>query len=252
VAELGGDTRHQSLEVEHPEDHRRRSPPSFVPQVRHDTFALCVRSRPPPVSVVPFLSHGKPRVARPPFFLVSSPPSATVVVGDGSSSDAGKSSRVVIFGGNDGSRCFDSVHVLEAASSSSCGGEGRRWVWSNPKCGGAAPSPRTGHAAALLNDGATIMVYGGWDPNSADVEGGGDDLIFGDSHLLDTRTWTWRVGPRPRYERSTAADPANGGAERAGHSAVLAPGGRNGVQVLAFGGRVQGGEFVGDFQSLTA
>ena len=194
---------------------------------------------------MPFPSDKK--LASPAFFRVASPPSATVIGGDRSSSDAGSSSRVVIFGGNDGSRCFDSVHVLDAASS---GGEGKRWVWSNPKCGGVAPLPRTGHVATLLNDGSTIMVHGGWDPNT-EVESG-DDLIFGDSYLLDTKTWTWKVGPRPRYEKSTAADPGNGGAERVGHSAVLAPGGKTGVQVLAFGGRVQGGEFVGDFQSLVA
>lgn len=167
--------------------------------------------------------------------------SATVIGSNGPSSDVG--SRVVIFGGNDGDQCFNSVHVLEAT------GEGKKWVWTNPKCNGDAPSPRTGHEATLLNDGSTIMVYGGWDPNT-EVENG-HDLIFGDSYLLDTKTWTWTLGPKPRYEKS-GANSSNGGADRVGHSAVLAPGGKHGVQVLAFGGRVQGGEFVGDFQSLVA
>ena len=36
--------------------------------------------------------------------------------------------------------------------------------------------PRTSHAAALLNNGTTLMVYGGWDPNT-EVEGE-VDLIF--------------------------------------------------------------------------
>lgn len=157
--------------------------------------------------------------------------SATVI-----SSGLGK--RVVIFGGNDGSHCFNSVHVLEVSD--------KKWIWSNPKCKGDAPSPRTGHIATLLNDGMTIMVYGGWDPNTEDKDG--NDLIFGDSFLLDTKTWTWRTGPKARYEKSKSA--SNSGANRVGHSAVLAPGGQNGVQVLVFGGRVHENAFASDFQSL--
>lgn len=151
-------------------------------------------------------------------------------------------SRVVVFGGNDGSKCFNGVHVLEAT-------EEGKWVWSNPKCKGEAPSPRTGHNATLMNDGSTIIIYGGWDPNVEDEKG--DDLIFGDSFLLDTKTWTWRQGPNPRFEKVGNNAAANGGAQRVGHSSVLAPGGENGVQVLAFGGRVPENEFAADFQSLT-
>lgn len=155
------------------------------------------------------------------------------------SSDVGN--RVLIFGGNDGDKSFNGVHVLEQSS------EGKKWIWSNPKCVGNEPEPRTGHTATLLNDGYTIMIYGGWDPNTEDENG--DDLIFGDSYLLDTKSWTWSKGPKPRYEKSKN-NTANGGANRVGHSSVLAPGGKNGVQVLAFAGRVPENKFAGDFQSL--
>ena len=146
---------------------------------------------------------------------------------------------MVIFGGNNGDKCFDGVHVLEMT--------GKKWVWSHPTTKGDIPRARTGHAATLLNDGSTILVYGGWDPVTEDGNNG-DDLIFGDAFLLDTKTWTWRKGPNPKYEKSTN-NAANGGAERVGHSAVLAPG-ADGVQVLAFGGRLPDNNFSADFQSL--
>lgn len=159
--------------------------------------------------------------------------SAIAISSNGSSQ---AENQVVIFGGNNGSKCFNGVHVLESM------GGGKKWVWSNPKTKGESPRPRTGHNAMLLSDGFTILVYGGWDPNEE------DDLIFGDSFLLNTKTWTWRKGPKPKYEKSMNKM-ANGGAARVGHSAVLAPG-SNGVQVLALGGRVSENKFVGDFQSL--
>lgn len=146
-------------------------------------------------------------------------------------------SRIVIFGGNNDTKCFNCVHVLEQVNG--------KMSWSHPKMKGKTPSPRTGHTATLLEDGYTIMVYGGWDPNMEDEKG--DDLIFGDSFLLDTKTWTWSKGPKPRYASFNGAA-SNGGLERVGHSAVLAPGG-DGVQVLAFGGRLPDG-FAADFQSL--
>lgn len=148
-------------------------------------------------------------------------------------------SRIVIFGGNNDTKCFNSVHVLDRTV------EGKM-SWSSPKVSGKAPSPRTGHTATLMDDGCTVMVYGGWDPNTEDEKG--DDLIFGDSFMLDTKSWTWSKGPKPRYASFNGASVSNGGLERVGHSAVLAPGGE-GVQVLAFGGRLRDG-FAADFQSL--
>ncbi|KAL7522495.1 hypothetical protein ACHAWX_007181 [Stephanocyclus meneghinianus] len=153
----------------------------------------------------------------------------------GSSDENSKEGRIVIFGGNNDTKCFNGVHVLEQANG--------KMSWSHPKVSGKAPAPRTGHTATLLEDGSTILIYGGWDPDQK-----GDDLIFGDSFLLDTKCWTWKKGPKPRYSSFNNAAAENGGLDRVGHSAVLAPG-AEGVQVLAFGGRLPDG-FSSDFQSL--
>lgn len=154
--------------------------------------------------------------------------------------------RLVIFGGNDDSKCFNSVHLLERV------GNGR-FAWSHPKCSGDLPKPRTGHTATLLSDGHTILIYGGWDPNTED-ENSDDDLVFGDSFLLDTKTWKWSKGPSPRFGatyQSSKNAAKNGGRSRVGHSAVLAPSISDGLQVLAFGGRLPDNEFAADFQSMS-
>jgi len=116
---------------------------------------------------------------------------------------------IIFIGGNNGKECFNSVHVLESKG-------GDSWAWSHPKVGGKAPSPRTGHVATLLDDNKTILIYGGWDPNTEDDKG--DDTIFGDSFLLDTTTWTWQKGPRPRFVGDSKKC-ENFGAHRVGHSA---------------------------------
>jgi hypothetical protein len=177
--------------------------------------------------------------------------------------------RIVVFGGNDSDASFNSVHVLqqvsddsdESAAAEDGGGGGKCWRWTNPSCQGALPSPRTGHAATLLDDRKTICVYGGWDPN-ADDDGSGTNAAPGgddDSHmfssdkgccyLLDTATWTWRKGGRVSHAAHLPPHirGADAGSRRAGHAA--APAGDN--RVLAFGGRVPGDRFAGDFQALS-
>ena len=142
---------------------------------------------------------------------------------------------VVIFGGNDAARSFDTLHVLETAT----------WTWRNIQAV-AGPSPRTGHAAVLLADGVTICVYGGWDPN-ADDDNGQDDLVFDDTYLLDTTKWVWSKGP-PAVHVPSLGDDADEGSKRVGHAAVWSP---DGSKILVFGGRVPGDRFAGDFRSIS-
>lgn len=144
---------------------------------------------------------------------------------------------IVVFGGNNETECFNTVHVLDATK--------ENWSWFHPNVSGTPPSPRTGHHATLLEDGKTIFIHGGWDPNDDQVDD--EDMMFGDSFLLDTSTWTWKVGPKPKF-LSGAGD--NGGLKRVGASSVLAPG-DDMSHVLIFGGRVPGDKFSNDFQSAT-
>jgi N-acetylneuraminic acid mutarotase len=172
--------------------------------------------------------------------------------------------RVVIFGGNDATQSFATVHVLETSPHSSTeeGGteasSNSKWQWTHPKVMGRAPAGRTGHSATLLADNKTICIYGGWDPNTEEdptesminIDGDDDEhMMFQDSYLLDIEKWVWRQGPPviaaasyDEHENDTDCGP-----KRVGHTAVLSKGG---TEVLVFGGRVPRDRFAGDFQKL--
>jgi hypothetical protein len=160
------------------------------------------------------------------------------------SANNSSSYKLVIFGGNNQSSCFNTIHVLEH--------EDGVWRWSNPKATGQAPFPRTGHSATLLEDGKTICIYGGWDPNVEAVDDSEQqENIFKASYLLNTENMSWRVGPKAVYtgsgnDQTTQADDC--GAKRAGHTAVLHP---ETGEILAFGGRVPGERLAGDFYTLS-
>jgi hypothetical protein len=167
--------------------------------------------------------------------------------------------RVVVFGGNDATQSFATVHVLETSPSSTDGGgteanhSNTKWQWTHPKVMGQAPANRTGHSATLLADKKTICIYGGWDPNSeddnAEMNDGEDDelVIFQDSYLLDIEKWVWRQGPPVVAAASSDENDKDSGPKRVGHTAVLSKGG---TEVLVFGGRVPHDRFAGDFQKL--
>jgi hypothetical protein len=164
--------------------------------------------------------------------------------GHGSSSSSSGSYKLVIFGGNNQSSCFNTLHVLEQ--------EDGVWRWSNPKATGQAPFPRTGHSATLLEDGKTICIYGGWDPNeeATMTDDQHQENIFKASYLLDTEHMSWRVGPKAVYggsgnDQTTQA--VDCGAKRCGHTAALHP---ESGEVLAFGGRVPGERLADDFYTL--
>lgn len=181
------------------------------------------------------------------------PPSArtyhsAVAIGD---------NRIVYFGGNDSTKCFNSVHVLEKSSSLSAkkkrrGGKKSNdsdkdehdsspttsWSWFHPCVVGDPPRARTGHTATLVDE-HKVLVVGGWDPQS---DAGGATVVFNDAFLLDTATWEWQRVP---VEAATSDAVATAGHEdadafswvfpgRVGHRAVL---NKRSGRVLLFGGQ---------------
>jgi hypothetical protein len=95
-----------------------------------------------------------------------------------------------------------------------------------------------------LEDGKTICVYGGWDPNDDD-----EDNIFKGSYLLDTKEWTWTEGPKAESIGSGSPNHFldDCGPKRCGHQAVL---NAEKGEVLVFGGRIPGEALAGDMQRL--
>lgn len=64
---------------------------------------------------------------------------------------------LVLFGGNNKTRCFNDVHLLNAKDLS----------WVEPVILGRGPKARTGHCAVASSDGRSVVVYGGWDDQGA-------------------------------------------------------------------------------------
>ena len=154
--------------------------------------------------------------------------------------------KIVMFGGNNKTSCFNNVPVLEMVTTPT----ETVWKWSHPSIMGQPPFPRTGHSATLMDDGKTICIYGGWDPNEETNESG-EENIFKSSFLLDTETWTWSKGPKAfPAGNGTDEEPAvpDCGAKRCGHTSTVHP---ETGEVILFGGRIPGEVLAGDFQRLS-
>jgi hypothetical protein len=148
-----------------------------------------------------------------------------------------------MFGGNNKSSCFNTVHVLETDE------QNNQWKWSHPTVTGIPPFPRTGHSATLMQDGKTICIYGGWDPNE-EGETTGEEKIFKSSFLLDTETWRWKPGLKAAAggNGTDSVSTEDCGPKRCGHTAAL---NQESGEIVLFGGRIPGEILAGDFQRLS-
>jgi len=94
--------------------------------------------------------------------------------------------KLVLFGGWDGSGCFNDLWVFDAAASS----------WIKPVVDGPAPAARHGHSMVLAPATGRLVVWGGWS-----VSGKGLPEYRSDGRELDTATMTWErlrvTGERP-------------------------------------------------------
>lgn len=134
---------------------------------------------------------------------------------------------MVVFGGNDGDRCYNDLFILELRAGAT-ESDALEWEWIRPVTVGTAPCPRTGHGAALLDDGVTLLVHGGWDPSGGEND---DDEVryFSDAFTLNTKTWEWRravlspdMGDTHKHVGSAHASPGASSAPCAltGHTLV--------------------------------
>jgi len=120
-------------------------------------------------------------------------------------------SRIVYFGGQDPTRQFGDVHLLEPDSP----------TWSQPSVSGSAPMARMKHSATLVS-GSQILVFGGFNKK---------ERVLSDFTMLDlaadcsSATWMPITADAPPGSKAISA--------RAQHSACASQDGRH---VFIFGG----------------
>ena len=79
--------------------------------------------------------------------------------------------QMFVFGGTNGSRKVNDLHVLDLVTKE----------WTRPDCKGMPPCPRESHTATLIGDDR-IMIFGG--------SGEGEANYLNDLHVLDLKTTT--------------------------------------------------------------
>ncbi|CAN4108917.1 unnamed protein product [Withania somnifera] len=94
--------------------------------------------------------------------------------------------RMVVFGGTNGSRKVNDIHVLDVRSQE----------WTQLECQGNPPSPRESHTATLVG-GDKLVIFGG--------SGEGEANYLNDLHVLDLKTMMWS-SPEVRGEMPVPRD----------------------------------------------
>ncbi|KAG4176904.1 hypothetical protein ERO13_A11G274100v2 [Gossypium hirsutum] len=100
--------------------------------------------------------------------------------------------KMMVFGGTNGSKKVNDLHVLDLVS--------KEWI--RAECQGVVPSPRESHTATLIGEDK-IVIFGG--------SGEGGASYLNDLHVLDLRTMRWTSPqvrghiPAPRDSHSAIA-----------------------------------------------
>ena len=100
--------------------------------------------------------------------------------------------KMMVFGGTNGSKKVNDLYVLDLAS--------KEWI--RAECNGVAPSPRESHTATLIGEDK-VVIFGG--------SGEGEANYLNDLHVLDLRTMRWTSPqvrghiPVPRDSHSAVA-----------------------------------------------
>lgn len=123
--------------------------------------------------------------------------------------------RMIVFGGTNGSKKVNDLHILDLSSKE----------WTRPECRGTPPSPRESHTATLVGD-EKLVIFGG--------SGEGEGNYLNDLHVLDLRTMRW-ASPEVKGDTPAARD---------SHSAVAI-----GNKLIVYGGDC-GDRYHGDIDIL--
>lgn len=122
---------------------------------------------------------------------------------------------LVLFGGNNKSKCFNDVYFYVNETS----------LWVEPVVLGRSPKPRTGHCAVASKDGKSVIVYGGWDDQ------GKERIFYSD-------VWALRIESQTECHWSCIYAGNNAGSTpgpRAG-AAMCSGIGKDDGELLLFGG----------------
>ncbi|VFQ84923.1 unnamed protein product [Cuscuta campestris] len=80
--------------------------------------------------------------------------------------------KMIVFGGTNGSKKVNDLHVLDLQTR----------IWARPECQGTPPSPRESHTATLVGRDK-VVVFGG--------SGEGEANYLNDLHVLDLKSMSW-------------------------------------------------------------
>lgn len=129
--------------------------------------------------------------------------------------------KMLVFGGTNGSKKVNDLHILDLLSRE----------WARPDCRGSPPSARESHTANVVGD-EKLIVFGG--------SGEGEANYLNDLHVLDLKSMEWSS---PEVRGSVPAP-------RDSHSSVVV-----GNRLFVFGGdsgdRYQGDVNVLDMNKMT-